>query len=103
MQQDLQLQKNKIIGAVVIVVVLIAGYFWYSSQSDSQEGSTTTVDKTLFSKDVASFYAVKDSINFKDLSFMKKGFYTKLRDDTVNIPSIKPTGRPNPFVPYVTP
>lgn len=102
MPQNLASKKNSIIGAVILLVVVGGGYFWYSSSQDGSAPSEISgkVDPTLFNTDVAAFYAAKDKINLKDLSFMKKSLYTQLKDNTVDIPSVKPTGRDNPFVPY---
>lgn len=103
MQQNFAQQKNMIFGVVAVIVLLVIGYFGYSLTKSAEEASQAVVDPNLFSPDVRDFYNVKDKISFKDLSFMKKSFYTQLQDYTVEIPSVKPTGRPNPFVPYVTP
>jgi hypothetical protein len=102
MPQNLLSQKNSIIAVVILVVVLGGGYAYYSSTQDasssaSSSASSGSVDPSLFTKDVAEFYKAKDSINFKDLSFMKKSFYNDLRDNTVEFPPAVPTGRPNPF------
>ncbi len=101
MPQNSSSQKNIII-VVVLVVVIAAGYLFLSPSEGGSEDASS-VDQTLFTPEVRAYYAAKDKINFKDLSFMKKEFYKELRDDTVDIPSVEPTGRPNPFVPYVTP
>lgn len=95
-----------IIVAIVVAVIAFGGGFMYFNPSDaSTAADTSSVDPSLYSKDVKAFYDAKDRIDFKEksLSFMKKPFYEKSVDYTVVIPSVKPTGRPNPFVPYVTP
>ena len=106
MPQNLLLQKNIIIGVVVAIVVLGGGYYWYD-QSDTSGSLATeaSVDPNLLSPDLKAFYALKDSLNLKDkdLAFIKKPFYSKLEDNTVDIPSVEPDGRNNPFVPYVAP
>lgn len=98
-------QKNTIIIGIVLVLALAGGYYWYSSNSDTVSAPVAeiTLDPSLFNPDIRALYEAKDSINFKDLSFMQKAFYTELKDNTVEIPSIKPTGRPNPFIPYASP
>lgn len=100
MPQNLLSQKNSIIGVVVLLVALGGGYFLFnSSQSASSDVSSGKVNPKLFSSDMAAFYVVKDKINLgaKDLAFMKKAFYANLEDNTVDIQSVEPTGRPNPF------
>jgi hypothetical protein len=100
MPQNLLSQKNSIIGVVILVVVLGSLYGAYTFvQGLSSDQSTASVDPSLLSKDLKAFYDVKDKISLqeKDLAFTKKPFYTQLKDNTVEIPSIAPTGRPNPF------
>lgn len=100
MQQNLLSQKNIIIGVVILLVILGGGYYFYSSSQDSSSSvSSGSVDPSLLIPDLAAFYKAKDKINLKekDLSFMQKPFYSNLKDHTVEIPSVKPTGRPNPF------
>jgi hypothetical protein len=104
MPQNLLSQKNSIIGIVVVIAILGGGYAYYTSTQDDAAAASGAVNPSFYSKDVKDFYAVKDKINFSNLSFMKKPFYTQVRDgDTVEIPIVEPIGRPNPFVPYVTP
>lgn len=101
MPQKIASQKNSIIAVVAVLIVLGGGYYWYSSSQNSGISVDTigVVDPTLFSPDVQTFYNAKDNINLKekDMAFIKKAFYTQLKDNTVDIPSVEPTGRPNPF------
>ena len=106
MPQNLLSQKNIIIGAVIAVIVLGGGGYWYfSSQDSSSVAAPVSIDTSLLNPDLAAFYAIKDQISFKekDVSFLSKPFYSKLEDNTVDIPSVEPDGRDNPFVPYVAP
>jgi hypothetical protein len=97
MKENIFSKNNSIIGSIVLVVILVAGYYFYTTTQDAPP-SAGKVDPTLFSnKEVVSFYSVKDSINLKDTSFKNKAFYANLKDYTVEIPSVEPTGRPNPF------
>lgn len=103
MPENILSQKNSIIGVAILLVVLGGGYYWYSSSQNSSAISSvpSKVDPSLFTNtDVADFYEAKDKIKLKDLSFMKKSSYTKLKDNTVEIPLVQPTGRDNPFAPY---
>lgn len=104
MPQNILTQKNSIMIVVALVVLFGGGYYFISSIL-GEASSGGSVDKTLFTKDVANFYAVKDKIKLseKDLAFTKKTFYDNLKDYTVEIPSVKPEGRDNPFVPYAAP
>ena len=100
MPQNISLQKNSVVAVVVILVVLAGGYFWYSSQDGSSSGaSVSTVNPELFNPKLKAFYLAKDKIGLRenDLAFLKKPFYLNLKDHTVEIPSVQPTGRPNPF------
>ncbi len=100
MQQNLLSQKNSMIIVGLLVLVLGGGYVGYTFWKDvGSSQSTVAVDPSLLSPDLAAFYAVKDKISLseKDMAFTKKTFYSELEDRTVEIPTVEPTGRPNPF------
>lgn len=100
MPQNISSQKNSIIAVVVILLVLGGGYYFYSSSDSSSSGSVSAMDPSLLkNKALKDFYEAQKDINLKenDLAFTKKPFYQQLKDNTVEIPSIQPTGRPNPF------
>ena len=101
MQENLLSQKNSIIALVLVLMCLTGGYFWYSSQAPDQ-ASAIKVDPKLFRQDVKDFYTAQGNINLKDLSFTKKTIYPELKDNSVDIATTAPTGRPNPFVPATT-
>ncbi|MBP6948609.1 MAG: hypothetical protein KBC41_03290 [Candidatus Pacebacteria bacterium] len=102
MQEKLLSQKNSIIIVVLILSLMVfGGYAFYNLKKELD-----SVDKTaginvslLTNKDLKEFYGMKDKIKIqeKDTAFLKKHFYEELVDHTVEIPTIDPTGRPNPF------
>lgn len=105
MPKDLLTQKNKIIAGVVVLVLVIAGYFWYSSTAPGAQKADAKVNPSLFNTQVKNFYAVQKTIDLSD-SFMKgknEAFFNELHNYTQDIPLKEPTGRTNPFVPYVAP
>ena len=99
MQQNSTTQKIIIGSSIAFFILASIGLLFMFSKDGSLQDDTSVVDVSLLNGELKAYYAAKDKINFKDLSFTKKLFYSQLRDDTVEIPSIKPTGRPNPFVP----
>lgn len=99
-------QKNSVIGVVLVVVLVIVVYFGYKLTLGSEgdlEVSAGEVDTSLFTPDVSAVYLVKDKINLEGVSFINKPFYKKLEDHTVEIPTVSPVGRSNPFAPYASP
>ena len=105
MPQNIFSQKNIMIVVGVVVLLLAGGaYYWYSSSSDPSTQDIASFDASLLNKDEADFYAVKDRVQFGDLSFMKRDLYNNLENNTVDIPMVIPKGRDNPyFLPYATP
>lgn len=98
MQEILSSQKNIIIVVAGFLLVLGGGYYYFSSQSNLTGGGS--FDKNLLDKKVSKFLSVKDSLDFKNASFLKSPFYPELVNNTENIPLIKARGRDNPFIPY---
>jgi len=103
MQEKITINPNIVIAVVALLVLVGGGYYWYSSSQDDSAQTATAVDSTLFTKDVAAFYEAKDAINLKDTAFLTKDFYANLKNYTSDIPTVPPTGRPNPFIPYAAP
>lgn len=101
MPENISSQKNNIIIAVVVVVAILGGgyYFYSSSQGDGAVSSAQMDPSLLTNPGLKAFYVAQKDINLKDtdLAFTKTPFYENLQDHTVEIPSVEPTGRPNPF------
>lgn len=99
-------QKNSVIGIVLIVVLGVVVYFGYKltlGNDGNSENSVGEVDTSLFTPDISAVYLVKDKISLEGVSFINKPFYKKLEDHTVEIPTVSPVGRSNPFIPYASP
>lgn len=105
MQQNMPNQKYIIIAVVAVLLLLGGGYYMYSLSIDSNL-SKGSFDVSLVSdKKIKDYYAVKDKIDLKDMSFTQKSFYKDLKDNTTDIPPKDFSGRRhNPFfAPYATP
>ncbi len=105
MPEKLSSQQNMVLGGIAaFLLVLAGGYFMFFANNETG-GEEVKLDSSYFGKDVKAYYDAKGTIDFKqkNLEFTKKAFYTNSVDYTVEISPVNPTGRANPFVPYVTP
>lgn len=105
MPQNIPNQKYIIIAVVALLVLLGGGYYMYSLSEESN-ATKASFDASLVSdKKIKDYYAVKDRINLKDMSYTQKPFYKDLKDNVTDIPLKDFSGRRrNPFfAPYATP
>lgn len=99
MPQNILSQKNSVVIVGLLLALLGASYAGYTFWQGLASQTEAKVDTTLMSPEIAQLYASKGKINLKekDIAFIKKPFYTELENNTVEIPTVEPVGRPNPF------
>jgi hypothetical protein len=102
MNIDISSQKNTIMIVVGVLILLGGGYYFFPS---IETGTTTgsTISSDLLSTNINTFLTAKNSIDLKDISFLKSEFYPGLEDYSEHILITPATGRDNPFIPYVAP
>lgn len=106
MPQNISLQKNSIIAVITLLLIFGGGYYFYTTGngSPSSESAGQFDPSLLNTKDLKDYYAVKDKINLKDMSYINKPFYQQLKDNTADILPKAPSGRrSNPFIPLYAP